>query len=134
MEAKVNKTEAQWREELTPEQYKILREAGTEPPFTGKYWDNHEDGTYRCAACGAELFSSDTKFESGTGWPSFTEPMFSEAVEVRQDNSHGMSRTEVVCKRCGGHLGHVFDDGPSDRGGKRFCINSCALNFDNTDT
>lgn len=129
MEAKVNKTEAEWREELSPEQYKILREAGTEPPFTGKYWDNHADGSYRCAGCGAELFTSDTKFDSGTGWPSFTEPMFSEAVEVRPDNSHGMVRTEVVCKRCGGHLGHLFEDGPSDRGGKRYCINSCALEF-----
>src|SRR6478609_7180490 len=108
----VEKTDAQWREELTPEQYQVLRKAGTERAFTGKYVDNHADGTYRCAGCGAELFDSDTKFESGSGWPSFTEPKVAEAVEVKRDVSHGMIRTEVVCKRCGGHLGHVFDDGP----------------------
>ena len=125
---KVEKTEQEWRDELTPEQYKILREAGTEPPFTGIYNDAKHDGTYRCAACGLELFSSDTKFDSGTGWPSFTDPMFGEAVETREDRSHFMVRTEVVCARCGGHLGHVFDDGPG-ASGERWCINSCALDF-----
>ena len=126
----VEKTDAQWREELTPEQYQVLRKAGTERAFTGKYVDNHADGTYTCAGCGAELFDSDTKFESGSGWPSFTEPKVAEAVEAKQDVSHGMIRTEVVCKRCGGHLGHVFDDGPHDAGGLRYCINSCSLDFD----
>ena len=126
----VEKTDAQWREELTPEQYQVLRKAGTERAFTGKYWDNHEDGIYRCAGCGAELFDSDTKFESGSGWPSFTEPKVAEAVEIKRDISHGMIRTEVVCKRCGGHLGHVFEDGPRDRGGLRYCMNSCAMEFD----
>ena len=110
----VEKTDAQWREELTPEQYQVLRKAGTERAFTGKYWDNHEDGVFRCAGCGAELFSSDTKFESGSGWPSFTEPAVAENVETKRDISHGMIRTEVVCKKCGGHLGHVFEDGPRD--------------------
>jgi len=130
METEITKTDAQWREELTPEQYAVLRQAGTERAFTGKYWDVHDDGMYRCAGCGAELFSSDTKFESGSGWPSFTEPAVAEAVEARQDASHGMIRTEVVCKRCGGHLGHVFDDGPRDAGGLRYCINSAALDLD----
>ena len=125
----VKKTDAEWREELTPEQYQVLRKAGTERAFTGKYWDNHEDGIYRCAGCGAELFDSDTKFDSGSGWPSFTEPKVAEAVEVKRDVSHGMIRTEVVCKRCGGHLGHVFDDGPRDAGGLRYCMNSCAMDF-----
>jgi peptide-methionine (R)-S-oxide reductase len=128
----VEKTDAQWREELTPEQYQVLRKAGTERAFTGKYWDNHEDGIYRCAGCGAELFDSETKFESGSGWPSFTEPKVAEAVEVKRDVSHGMIRTEVVCKRCGGHLGHVFDDGPRDKGGLRYCMNSCAMDFQPT--
>src|SRR5919107_1038846 len=130
MDEQITKSDDEWRQELTPEQYQVLRLAGTEPPFTGKYYDCHDDGIYRCAACGAELFSSDTKFESGSGWPSFTEPRVGEAVEVREDRSHGMVRTEVVCKRCGGHLGHVFDDGPRDRGGLRYCINSCALDLD----
>ena len=130
MTNKIQKTEAEWREELTPEQYHILREAGTERAFTGKYWNNHDDGVFRCAACGAELFDSTTKFESGSGWPSFTEPKVAEAVETRRDISHGMIRTEVVCRRCGGHLGHVFDDGPSDQGGLRYCINSAALDLD----
>jgi peptide-methionine (R)-S-oxide reductase len=131
MTTEIKKTDAEWRQELTPEQYEVLRRQGTERAFTGQYWDHHSDGTYRCAGCGAELFDSGTKFDSGSGWPSFTEPKIAEAVEARRDTSHGMSRTEVVCKRCGGHLGHVFDDGPSDAGGLRYCINSCSLDFDN---
>lgn len=127
---KIEKTDAEWREELTPEQYEVLRRAGTEAPFTGKYAFTHEDGMYRCAACQAPLFSSDTKFESGSGWPSFTEPAVAEAVELERDTSHGMVRTEVRCARCGGHLGHVFEDGPVEAGGLRYCINSAALDLD----
>lgn len=126
---KVDKTEAEWREQLTPEQYDILRKAGTEPPFTGDYVYNKESGTYRCAGCGADLFSSETKFDSGTGWPSFTEPAVAQAVELRDDKSLFMHRTEVLCRRCGGHLGHVFDDGPGPTG-QRWCINSAALDFE----
>ncbi len=129
MSAEVTKTEQEWQAELTPEQYDVLRRKGTEPPFTGKYVHAKDDGTYRCAACGAELFSSHTKFDSGTGWPSFTEPSVAEAVELHSDRSHGMTRTEVVCRRCGGHLGHVFDDGPGENG-QRYCINSLALELD----
>jgi peptide-methionine (R)-S-oxide reductase len=130
-EQQVEKTEGQWKAELTPEQYHVLREKGTERAFTGKYVDEHRDGTYTCAACGAELFDSKTKFESGTGWPSFYEPKNTENVELRPDNSFFMKRTEVVCKRCGGHLGHLFDDGPNPTG-QRFCINSCSLELKET--
>ena len=129
MATEVTKTEDEWRGQLSPEQYEVLRKKGTERAFTGKYWDQKDDGTYRCAGCGAELFSSDTKFESGTGWPSFTDPMNTENVELHEDRSYGMVRTEVTCKKCGGHLGHVFPDGPGPSG-QRWCINSCSLDFD----
>jgi peptide-methionine (R)-S-oxide reductase len=131
-EREMNLTDEQWRARLTPEQYEVLRRHATERPFTGDYVNVKDDGTYRCAGCGAELFSSDTKFESGTGWPSFYEPAVAENVELRDDSSLGMRRTEVLCKRCGGHLGHVFDDGPRPTG-QRFCINSCALALDSAD-
>jgi peptide-methionine (R)-S-oxide reductase len=127
--AEVTRSESEWREQLTPEQYRILREAGTEPPFSGRYVYAKDDGVYRCAACGAELFSSDTKFDSGTGWPSFTEPVVAASVELLDDSSHGMHRTEVRCRRCGSHLGHVFPDGPAPTG-MRYCINSLALDLD----
>jgi peptide-methionine (R)-S-oxide reductase len=131
MSTEISKSEQEWQQTLTPEQYAILRQKGTERPFTGEYWNCHEDGIYRCAACGAELFSSDTKFDSGTGWPSFTEPANTANVELHPDDSHGMIRTEVTCKRCGGHLGHVFDDGPAPSG-QRYCINSASLKLDRT--
>ena len=126
---KIEKSDEEWREELTPEQFSVLRQQGTERAFTGKYWDCHDDGIYRCAACGAELFDAGTKYDSGSGWPSFTEPMFADAVEVRVDRSHGMVREEVVCARCGGHLGHVVPDGPGPTG-QRFCMNSCSLELE----
>jgi peptide-methionine (R)-S-oxide reductase len=129
----IQKTEEEWRKILTPKQYKILRNRGTEPAFTGEFVDNHSDGMYKCAACGEELFSSDTKFESGSGWPSFYDVATKGNVILRDDNSHGMSRTEIVCANCGGHLGHVFEDGPDDKTGLRYCINSCALKFDKSE-
>jgi peptide-methionine (R)-S-oxide reductase len=125
----VQKTEQQWREELSRAEYDVLRRKGTERPFTGEYVNCHDDGIYRCRACGAELFSSTAKFNSGTGWPSFTEPAIAEAVELHADRSHGMVRTEVTCRRCGSHLGHVFDDGPAPTG-QRFCINSVCLRLE----
>ena len=126
MEAKVRKTNEEWRRELTPEQYRVLREKGTERPWTGEYNATKEPGVYRCAGCGTELFRSGAKFESGSGWPSFYEPASAGAVETEEDTSHSMRRTEVLCASCGGHLGHVFDDGPEPTG-QRYCINSAAL-------
>ena len=129
MSRKVELSDQEWRERLTPEQFAVLRQQATERAFTGAYWDTKEPGVYRCAGCGTELFRSDTKYDSGSGWPSFTEPTAQDAVEVRVDTSHGMVREEVVCATCGGHLGHVFDDGPGPNG-KRFCINSCSLELE----
>jgi peptide-methionine (R)-S-oxide reductase len=129
---KVQKSDAEWRSELTPEQYEVLRKQGTERAFAGAYWDTKDKGVYRCAGCGAELFSSDTKFDSGTGWPSFYEPMENDKVDTETDRSLFMKRTEVHCSNCGGHLGHIFEDGPNPTG-LRYCINSCSLELDPKD-
>ena len=127
---RINKTKINTGENISEELRQVAINGGTEMPFTGKYWNSDNVGTYRCAVCGAELFSSDTKFDSGTGWPSFTEPTNLTNVELKKDNSHGMIRMEVLCKNCGAHLGHVFDDGPKEKGGKRYCINSVCLNLE----
>ena len=126
----ISKTDQQWREELSADEYRILRQKGTEAAFTGAYWDNHDDGVYRCKGCGTELFSSEDKFDSGCGWPSFSLPADETVIDEHRDLSHGMVRTEVTCHNCGGHLGHVFPDGPRAKGGLRYCINSASISLD----
>ncbi len=128
MKREVEKSDAEWKQELTPEQYRVLRHGGTELPFTGKYYKNKNSGTYLCVGCGAKLFASQDKYDSGSGWPSFSRALDDKVVDLHLDTAHGMERTEVLCRRCGGHLGHVFDDGPKPTG-KRFCMNSDALQF-----
>lgn len=130
----VNKTEEEWKKQLTPEQYRVLREKGTERPFSGKFEEHYEPGVYTCAACGNELFKSDTKFDAGCGWPSFYEALDKSKVVEKEDNSFGMRRIEILCAKCGGHLGHVFDDGPKDKTGLRYCINSVSLDFKGKDS
>src|SRR3989344_5197368 len=130
MKREIEKSDSEWKKGLSRETFEVTRKKGTEAPFTGKYLDNKSEGMYKCLSCGAGLFSSSTKFDSGTGWPSFTEPTNLEHIELVEDTSLGMRRTEVLCKRCGAHLGHVFDDGPRDKGGRRYCINSCSLDFE----